>query len=47
LNGYEVDLSFFLSTKDNGTTWKRSGTMRGGEQPTFFERSDVTLVAFL
>jgi hypothetical protein len=47
LNGHGADLSFFLSTKDNGSTGKRSGTMRGGEQPTFFERSDGTLVAFL
>ncbi|MFN7997997.1 MAG: exo-alpha-sialidase [Bryobacteraceae bacterium] len=47
LNGHGVDLSFFLSTKDNGATWTRSGIMRGGEQPTFIERSDGTLVAYL
>lgn len=47
LHGHGVDLSFFLSTKDNGVTWTRSGIMRGGEQPTFIERSDGSLVAFL
>jgi predicted neuraminidase len=47
LNGHGVDLSFFLSTKDNGATWTRSGIMRGGEQPTFIERSNGSLVAFL
>jgi predicted neuraminidase len=47
LNGHGVDLSFFLSTKDQGATWTRSGVMRGGEQPTFIERSDGSLVAFL
>jgi predicted neuraminidase/peroxiredoxin len=47
LHGHGVDLSFFLSTKDNGATWTRSGIMRGGEQPTFIERSDGSLVAFL
>ena len=47
LHGHGVDLSFFLSTKDNGATWTQSGIMRGGEQPTFFERSDGSLVALL
>jgi predicted neuraminidase len=47
LNGHGVDLSFFLSTKDDGATWTQSGVMRGGEQPTFIERSDGSLVAFL
>ncbi len=47
LHGHGVDLSFFLSTKDNGATWTQSGIMRGGEQPTFIERSDGSLVAFL
>jgi predicted neuraminidase len=46
-NGHGVDLSFFLATKDNGLTWTRSGIMRGGEQPTFIERSDGTLLAYL
>jgi predicted neuraminidase len=47
LNGHGVDLSFFLATKDNGATWTQSGIMRGGEQPTFIERSDGTLLAYL
>jgi predicted neuraminidase len=47
LHGHGVDLSFFLSTKNNGATWTQSGIMRGGEQPTFIERSDGSLVAFL
>ena len=47
LHGHGVDLSFFLSTNDNGTTWTQSGIMRGGEQPTFIERSDGTLLAYL
>jgi predicted neuraminidase len=47
LNGHGVDLSFFLATRDNGTTWTRSGIMRGGEQPTFIERSDGTLVCYM
>jgi len=46
-NGHGVDLSFFLATKDNGATWTQSGIMRGGEQPTFIERSDGTLLAYL
>jgi predicted neuraminidase len=47
LNGHGVDLSFFLASKDNGTTWTRSGMMRGGEQPTFIERGDGSLLAYL
>lgn len=46
-NGHGVDLSFFLATRDNGATWTQSGIMRGGEQPTFIERSDGTLLAYL
>ena len=46
-NGHGVDLSFFLATKDSGATWTRSGIMRGGEQPTFIERADGSLVAYL
>jgi len=46
-NGHGVDLSFFLSTKDNGATWTRSGIMRGGEQPTFIQRADGSLLAYL
>jgi len=46
-NGHGVDLSFFLATNDNGATWTQSGIMRGGEQPTFIERSDGTLLAYL
>lgn len=45
--GHGVDLSFFLSTKDNGETWTRSGIMRGGEQPTFIQKSDDSLLAYL
>jgi predicted neuraminidase len=46
-NGGGVDLSFFLSTRDNGETWTKSGVMRGGEQPTFIERDDGSLLAYL
>jgi predicted neuraminidase len=46
-NGGGVDLSFFLSTRDNGQTWTRSGIMRGGEQPTFIQRDDGSLLAYL
>ena len=46
-NGHGVDLSFFLATKDNGRTWTRSGIMRGGEQPTFIQRVDGSLLAYL
>jgi predicted neuraminidase/peroxiredoxin len=46
-NGHGVDLSFFLSTKDNGATWTRSAIMRGGEQPTFVQRGDGSLLAYL
>ena len=46
-NGHGVDLSFFLATKDSGATWTRSGIMRGGEQPTFIERADGSLLAYL
>ncbi len=45
--GREVDLSFFLSTQDNGTTWTQSGIMRGGEQPTIIQKSDGSLLAYL
>ena len=47
LNGHGVDWSFFLSTKDNGTTWTRNGIMKGDEQPTFIERSEGSLLAYL
>lgn len=47
LNGHGVDLSFFVSTRDNGKTWARSGVMRGGEQPTIIQRADGTLLAYL
>ncbi|MGA2596604.1 MAG: exo-alpha-sialidase [Bryobacteraceae bacterium] len=47
LHGHGVDLSFFLATKDNGATWTQSGIMRGGEQPTFIERNDGTLLVYL
>ncbi len=47
LHGHGVDLSFFVSTKDNGRTWTSSGVMRGGEQPTIIQRADGTLVAYL
>ena len=46
-NGKGVDWSFFLATKDNGATWTQSGIMKGGEQPTFIERSDGTLVCYM
>ncbi len=46
-HGQGVDLSFFVSTKDNGKTWTKSGIMRGGEQPTIIQRADGTLLAFL
>jgi predicted neuraminidase len=46
-NGQGVDLSFFLSTRDNGATWTRSGIMRGGEQPTFIQHGDGSLLAYL
>jgi predicted neuraminidase/peroxiredoxin len=46
-NGHGVDLSFFLATSDSGATWTRSGIMRGGEQPTFIERADGSLLAYL
>jgi predicted neuraminidase/peroxiredoxin len=47
LHGNGVDLSFFVSTRDNGATWSQSGIMRGGEQPTIIQRADGTFVAFL
>jgi len=47
LHGHGVDLSFFVSTKDNGETWTQSGIMRGGEQPTIIQRADGTMVAYL
>ncbi len=46
-DGKGADLSFFLGTKDNGATWTRSGIMRGGEQPTFIQRGDGSLLAYL
>ena len=46
-NGHGVDWSFFVSTKDNGATWSQSGIMKGGEQPTFIERADGTLVCYM
>lgn len=47
LHGHGVDLSFFVSTKDNGETWAQSAIMRGGEQPTIIQRADGTLIAYL
>ncbi len=52
LHGFDAnhngaDLSFFLATKDNGATWTQSGLMRGGEQPTFIQRADGSLLAYL
>ena len=46
-DGKGADLSFFLATNDNGATWTRSGIMRGGEQPTFVQRGDGSLLAYL
>jgi predicted neuraminidase len=46
-NGHGIDWSFFLATKDNGATWTQSGVMKGGEQPTFIERTDGTLVCYM
>jgi predicted neuraminidase len=46
-DGRQVDLSFFLGSKDNGATWKQSGIMQGGEQPTFVQKSDGSLLAYL
>ena len=46
-NGHGVDLSFFLASKDDGSTWTQSGIMQGGEQPTFIERADGTMLAYL
>ncbi len=46
-NGHGIDWSFFLATSDNGKTWTRSGIMKGGEQPTFIQRSDGTLLCYL
>lgn len=46
-NGHGVDLSFFLETRDNGTTWTRSSLISGGEQPTIIQRNDGTLLAYL
>lgn len=47
LHGHGVNWSFFVATKDNGATWTQSGIMKGGEQPTFIERSDGSLLAYL
>lgn len=47
LHGHGVDWSFFLSTADNGKTWLKSGLMKGGEQPTFIQRADSSLLAYL
>jgi len=45
------DLSFIVSTRDNGATWVRSKNMpnadRSGEQPTVVQRRDGSLLAFL
>jgi predicted neuraminidase len=45
------DLSFVVSTHDNGATWTRSKNMpnadRSGEQPTVVQRRDGSLLAFL
>jgi predicted neuraminidase/peroxiredoxin len=46
-NGHGIDWSFFLATRDNGATWTQSGIMKGGEQPTFIERGDGSLLAYL
>ncbi len=46
-NGRGIDWSFFLATSDNGKTWTQSGIMKGGEQPTFIQRSDGTLLCYL
>jgi predicted neuraminidase len=46
-DGSQIDLSFFVSTRDNGATWTQSGIMRGGEQPTIVQRGDGTLLAYL
>lgn len=46
-DGRQIDLSFFVSTKDNGATWTQSGIMRGGEQPTIIQKNDGTLLAYL
>ncbi len=39
--------SFALATTDNGKTWKRSGVIRGGSQPTMIERDDGSLLALM
>jgi predicted neuraminidase len=47
----DIDLSFFLKTKDNGKTWVRSqnipNTNKAGEQPTVAPRPDGSLMAFV
>ncbi len=39
--------SFFLATNDNGATWQRSSFFKGGSQPTFIERNDGSLLAYM
>jgi predicted neuraminidase len=47
----DMDLSFFVKTKDSGKTWVRSqnipNTNKSGEQPTAAPRPDGSLMAFL
>ena len=47
----DKDLSFFVITKDSGTTWVRSSNIPNaqsqGEQPTVAQRKDGSLLAFL
>lgn len=38
---------FLLCTRDNGSTWTRSGFIKGGSQPTVIQRSDGSLLALL
>jgi predicted neuraminidase/peroxiredoxin len=38
---------FLLVTGDAGATWRRSGVMRGGSQPTVIQRDDGSLLALL
>jgi predicted neuraminidase len=38
---------FLLLTSDGGETWRHSGVMRGGSQPTVIQRDDSSLFAFL
>ena len=47
----DIDLSFFVKTKDNGKTWVRSQNIpnanKNGEQPTVAPRPDGSLLAFV